>query len=46
MELLQNLRAEEISFYFSQPNKPAVIMPTSQASDEDILLLIMPILLS
>ena len=44
MELLQNLQAEEITFHFSQPNKAVVIVPTlSQPSEEDILVLIMPI---
>ncbi len=51
IELLHNLDAEEVTFYFSQAtqgnqaNKAAVITPNKQEQGEDVLLLIMPVIL-
>lgn len=51
VELLHNLDAEEITFYFSQAtqgnqaNKAAIISPHQSAQGENILLLIMPVIL-
>lgn len=52
IELLHNLEAEEVTFYFShatqgnQVNKAVVIIPNQQEKDENILLLNMPITLN
>jgi DNA polymerase-3 subunit beta len=45
VEMLHNLNSDEVTFYFSQPNKAAVIIPNKQEEGEDALLLIMPITL-
>lgn len=51
LELLHNLDTEEVTFYFSQAtqgnqaNKAAVITPNKQEHQEDVLLLIMPVIL-
>jgi DNA polymerase-3 subunit beta len=51
IELLHNLDADEVTFYFSQAtqgnqaNKAAIITPSKQEKGEDILLLVMPVIL-
>jgi DNA polymerase III beta subunit len=46
-EMLENLDSETISLEMSQPNRAALIVPTEQDSpDEDLLMLIMPVMLN
>jgi len=51
IELLNNLESEDVTFYFAhatqgnQVNRAVVIIPNQQESDENILLLVMPITL-
>ena len=45
-EVLSNLDADEVVFEFSSPNRAGVVTPQEQASGEDILMLIMPVMLN
>ncbi len=45
-EVLSNMEADEIVFEFSSPNRAGVVRPAEQAEDEDILMLIMPVMLN
>ena len=44
IEMLNNLTAEEVELHFSAPSKAGLILP--QEKEEDILLLIMPVILN
>jgi len=46
IEMLTNLESEEISFHMSQPNRAGLIIPDTNSEDEDILMLIMPVMLN
>lgn len=46
VEMISNLSAEEINFTFSTPNKAAIVLPKEKSEEEDILMLIMPVMLS
>jgi DNA polymerase III subunit beta len=46
VEMLNNLNAKTISLEMSQPNRAGLILPTEQDDDEDILLLVMPVMLN
>ena len=45
-EVLSNIDAEDIVFAFSSPNRAGVVTPLEQANDEEILMLIMPVMLN
>lgn len=45
IEMLNSLTSEEVAIHLSEPNKAAVIFPQGKEAQEDILLLIMPIIL-
>lgn len=45
IEILNSLVAEEIVIHFSEPNRAAVIVPQEKQAEEDLLLLIMPVIL-
>ncbi|MHA7877493.1 MAG: DNA polymerase III subunit beta [Bacteroidota bacterium] len=45
IEMLTNLASEEIEMHFSAPSKAGLIFPKQKEKDEDILLLIMPVIL-
>lgn len=46
-EMIDNMDCDEISIEMSQPNRAALILPTSQYSEqEDLLMLIMPVMLN
>lgn len=45
IELLNSLAANEVIMQLSAPNRAALILPQEKAAQEDILLLIMPVLL-
>ena len=44
IEMLQNIAADEIKLKMSQPNRAGIIVPVSQKEDEDILMLVMPVM--
>lgn len=45
-EMLQNLSHDEISLQMSEPNRAGIIIPTDVDEEEDILMLIMPVMLN
>lgn len=46
MEMLNNLDSKEITLQLSEPNRAGLIVPKEQADNEDILMLVMPVMLS
>ncbi len=46
IELLTNLDADQIKLNMSAPNKAGVILPVEKDKDEDILMLVMPVMLN
>jgi len=46
LEMLNNMDAATITIELSQPNRAGVILPAEQEADEDILMLIMPMMLN
>lgn len=46
MEILNNLDSEEIVLELADPSRPCLILPAQQPENEDILMLIMPMLLN
>jgi len=45
-EVLSNVDCEEVVFELSSPNRAGIVLPRQQAEDEDILMLIMPVMLN
>lgn len=45
-EVLANVDSEEVTFDFGTPNRAGVVSPTDQPEGEEILMLIMPVMLS
>jgi DNA polymerase III subunit beta len=46
IEILNNLTSKDVKFYFSTPNRAALVLPKEKADEEDVTLLIMPMMLS
>ncbi|BDC99746.1 DNA polymerase III subunit beta [Persicobacter psychrovividus] len=46
IEMLNNVNATEVTFQFSQPNRAGLIVPTDQDENEDLLMLVMPVMLN
>ncbi|GJM61625.1 MULTISPECIES: DNA polymerase III subunit beta [Persicobacter] len=46
IEMLNNLNSTEVTFQFSQPNRAGLIIPSDQDEDEDLLMLVMPVMLN
>ncbi len=46
VEMLSNLDTEEVQCSFSTPNRAGIIVPKEQANSENVLMLIMPVMLS
>jgi len=46
LEMLTNLESEEVNIHMSQPNRAGLIIPSSSDENEDILMLIMPVMLN
>lgn len=46
LELLNNVDDEQAVIEMSQPNRAAVVLPLNQQPDEDILMLVMPMMIS
>lgn len=45
-EMLSNISSSTITMELSQPNRAGLIIPTSKQENEDILMLVMPVMLS
>lgn len=45
-EVLSNVSNEEVVFKLSSPNRAGIVLPQEQADDENILMLIMPVMLN
>ncbi|MBX9890575.1 MAG: DNA polymerase III subunit beta [Amoebophilaceae bacterium] len=43
LEMLMSLTAEEVEFFFWEANRAVLVFPKGQSAEEDLLLLIMPI---
>jgi DNA polymerase-3 subunit beta len=46
VEMLNNLSCKEVSLKFSAPNRAGLILPANQDANEDILMLVMPVMLN
>ncbi len=46
VEMLNNLSTDKLSLEMSQPNRAGIIIPADQEANEDILLLVMPVMLN
>jgi DNA polymerase-3 subunit beta len=46
IEMLNNLSGEEITIEMSTPNRAGILFPSIKDSDEDILMLVMPVMLN
>ena len=45
-EILNNLSSEEVTLQLADPSRPCLIIPVEQPENEDVLMLIMPMLLN
>ena len=45
-DVLHNISSDEVTFAFSTPNRAGIVQPLEQAADEDLLMLIMPVMLN
>ena len=46
IEMLNNLESKEITIQLSEPNRAGLIVPKEKSDNEDILMLVMPVMLS
>ena len=46
VEMLSNLSAKEVTFKFNAPNRAGLIVPSDKGDNEDILMLVMPVMLN
>ncbi|MFY0625495.1 MAG: DNA polymerase III subunit beta [Reichenbachiella sp.] len=46
IEMLANVEAQNVMMKFSEPNKAGLIIPADQNENEDLLMLVMPVMLS
>ncbi|MFN3382899.1 MAG: DNA polymerase III subunit beta, partial [Runella zeae] len=46
IEMLNNLDATTLSFELSAPNRAGIVIPMEKDDDEDILMLVMPVMLN
>jgi DNA polymerase-3 subunit beta len=46
IEMLNNLDSKEITLQLSEPNRAGLIVPKEKNENEDILMLVMPVMLS
>ena len=46
IEMLANIDTKQVSMKFSEPNKAGLIFPVDQDENEDLLMLVMPVMLS
>ncbi len=46
VEMLNNISAKEVTLKFSAPNRAGLIVPSDKGDNEDILMLVMPVMLN
>jgi DNA polymerase-3 subunit beta len=46
VEMLNNLSSKEVTLKFSAPNRAGLIVPSDKSENEDILMLVMPVMLN
>ncbi|HSJ66214.1 MAG TPA: DNA polymerase III subunit beta [Anditalea sp.] len=46
VEMLNNISAKEVTLKFSAPNRAGLIVPSEKGDNEDILMLVMPVMLN
>ena len=46
MEILGNLTSEQVIFQLADPSRAGIVIPSEQPENEDVLMLIMPMLLN
>ena len=46
MEVLSNLSSDQVVIMLADPSRAGIIVPAEQPEDEDVLMLIMPMLLN
>lgn len=46
IEMLANIDAKKVTLKFSEPNKAGLIVPSKQNENADLLMLVMPVMLS
>ena len=46
IEMLNNINSKEVTMKFSEPNKAGLVLPVEQDENEDLLMLVMPVMLS
>jgi DNA polymerase III subunit beta len=46
VEMLNNLSSKEVTLKFSAPNRAGLIVPSDKSDNEDILMLVMPVMLN
>ncbi len=46
VEMLNNLDSKEVTLQFSAPNRAGLIVPSEKSDNEDILMLVMPVMLN
>ena len=46
LEILNNLESEDVTIQLADPSRAGIIIPGTQPENEDILMLIMPMLLN
>jgi DNA polymerase III subunit beta len=46
IEILSNSESKEIEMKFSTPNRAGIILPKEKSPEEEILMLIMPVMLN
>ena len=45
-DILNNLTSDEVQLQLADPSRPCLVVPAQQPENEDILMLIMPMLLN
>lgn len=45
-DVLQNIDGDEVSFEFSSPNRAGIVKPTHSGENEEMLMLVMPVMLN
>ena len=45
-DVLQNIDGDEVSFEFSSPNRAGIVKPTHSGDNEEMLMLVMPVMLN
>jgi DNA polymerase III subunit beta len=46
IDMLGHMESQQVSFSFSEPNRAAIMLPTETEAQEDVLMLVMPIMLN